>query len=34
MEILFSKSINDLQGVMSICRQGDYEIPLQFINMK
>jgi len=29
-----SKSINDLQGVMSICRQGNFEIPLQFINMK
>jgi uncharacterized protein YajQ (UPF0234 family) len=29
-----SKSINDLQGVMAICRQGDYEVPLQFVNMK
>ncbi len=29
-----SKSINDLQGVMALCRKGDYEIPLQFINMK
>lgn len=29
-----SKSINDLQGVIAICRKGDYEVPLQFINMK
>jgi hypothetical protein len=29
-----SKSINDLQAVIAICRKGDYEVPLQFINMK
>lgn len=29
-----SKSINDLQAVIALCRKGDYEIPLQFINMK
>src|SRR6185436_29837 len=29
-----SKNIDDLQAVMAICRRGDYEIPLQFINMK
>ncbi len=29
-----SKSINDLQGVIALCRKGDYEVPLQFINMK
>jgi cyclic-di-GMP-binding protein len=29
-----SKSINDLQGVIALCRKGTYEIPLQFINMK
>ena len=29
-----SKNINDLQAVIALCRQGDYEIPLQFINMK
>jgi uncharacterized protein YajQ (UPF0234 family) len=28
------KSINDLQAVIALCRKGDYEIPLQFINMK
>ena len=28
------KSINDLQAVMALCRKGEYEIPLQFINMK
>lgn len=29
-----SKNINDLQAVIALCRQGNYEIPLQFINMK
>jgi putative colanic acid biosynthesis UDP-glucose lipid carrier transferase len=29
-----AKSINDLQAVIALCRKGDYEIPLQFINMK
>lgn len=29
-----SKSINDLQAVIAICRKGEYEVPLQFINMK
>ena len=28
------KSINDLQEVIALCRRGNYEIPLQFINMK
>ena len=29
-----SKSINDLQAVMALCRKGEYEVPLQFVNMK
>jgi uncharacterized protein YajQ (UPF0234 family) len=29
-----SKSLNDLQAVIAICRKGNYEVPLQFINMK
>ena len=29
-----SKNINDLQAVIALCRRGNYEIPLQFINMK
>ncbi len=29
-----SKSINELQAVIALCRKGNYEIPLQFINMK
>jgi uncharacterized protein YajQ (UPF0234 family) len=29
-----SKSINDLQAVIAVCRQSDFEVPLQFINMK
>lgn len=29
-----SKSINDLQGVIALCRKGEYDVPLQFINMK
>lgn len=28
------KSINDLQAVIALCRKGNYEIPLQFVNMK
>jgi len=28
------KNINDLQAVIALCRRGEYEIPLQFINMK
>ncbi len=28
------KSINDLQAVIALCRKGNYDIPLQFINMK
>jgi len=29
-----SKNINDLQAVIALCRKGNYEVPLQFINMK
>ena len=29
-----AKKIDDLQAVIAICRRGNYEIPLQFINMK
>jgi uncharacterized protein YajQ (UPF0234 family) len=29
-----AKSINDLQAVIALCRKGDYEVPLQFVNMK
>lgn len=29
-----SKNISDLQAVIALCRQNDYEVPLQFINMK
>jgi len=29
-----SKNINDLQAVIALCRNGHYEIPLQFVNMK
>lgn len=29
-----AKKIDDLQEVIALCRRGDYEIPLQFINMK
>jgi cyclic-di-GMP-binding protein len=29
-----SKNINDLQAVIALCRAGNYEVPLQFINMK
>ncbi|MBN8693590.1 MAG: YajQ family cyclic di-GMP-binding protein [Bacteroidetes bacterium] len=29
-----SKSINDLQAVIALCRKNNYEVPLQFVNMK
>lgn len=29
-----SKKIDDLQAVINLCRKGNYEIPLQFVNMK
>ncbi len=29
-----AKKIDDLQAVIALCRRGDYEVPLQFINMK
>ena len=29
-----AKKIDDLQAVIGLCRTGDFEIPLQFINMK
>lgn len=29
-----SKKIDDLQAVISLCRRGSYEVPLQFVNMK
>ena len=29
-----SKNIYDLQAVIALCRKGEYEVPLQFINMK
>lgn len=29
-----AKKIDDLQQVIALCRKGDYEVPLQFINMK
>ncbi|MBI3509713.1 MAG: YajQ family cyclic di-GMP-binding protein [Bacteroidetes bacterium] len=28
------KKIDDLQAVISLCRKGNYELPLQFVNMK
>lgn len=28
------KKIDDLQAVMALCREGDYDLPLQFDNMK
>jgi uncharacterized protein YajQ (UPF0234 family) len=28
------KKIDDLQGVIALVRQGSYELPLQFVNMK
>ncbi len=29
-----SKKIDDLQAVISLCKQGEYDVPLQYINMK
>ena len=29
-----AKKIDDLQAVMALMRQGSYELPLQFVNMK
>ena len=29
-----SKNINDLQAVIALCRKGNYDVPLQFVNMK
>jgi len=29
-----SKNIDDLQAVIALCRRGDYNVPLQFTNMK
>jgi len=29
-----AKKIDDLQAVIALCRRGNYDIPLQFINMK
>ncbi|MFL5752408.1 MAG: YajQ family cyclic di-GMP-binding protein [Bacteroidia bacterium] len=29
-----AKKIDDLQGVIAVLRRGDYDAPLQFINMK
>jgi len=29
-----AKKIDDLQEVIALCRRGNYDIPLQFINMK
>jgi uncharacterized protein YajQ (UPF0234 family) len=29
-----AKKIDDLQQVIALCRRGNYEVPLQFINMK
>ncbi|MCK6648759.1 MAG: nucleotide-binding protein, partial [Bacteroidia bacterium] len=28
------KKIDDLQGVIALMRSGNYELPLQFVNMK
>lgn len=28
------KKLDDLQAVISLCRNGNYDVPLQFINMK
>jgi uncharacterized protein YajQ (UPF0234 family) len=28
------KKIDDLQEVIAVCRQGNFGIPLQYINMK
>jgi uncharacterized protein YajQ (UPF0234 family) len=29
-----SKKLNDLQAVIAMCRKGDFDVPLQYINMK
>lgn len=29
-----AKKIDDLQAVIALCRRGEYEVPLQFTNMK
>lgn len=29
-----AKKIDDLQAVIALCRRGNYDVPLQFINMK
>jgi uncharacterized protein YajQ (UPF0234 family) len=29
-----SKKLNDLQAVIAMCRNGDFDVPLQYINMK
>jgi uncharacterized protein YajQ (UPF0234 family) len=29
-----AKKIDDLQAIIALCRKGDYDVPLQFINMK
>lgn len=28
------KKIDDLQAVIALCRKGNYDVPLQFVNMK
>jgi uncharacterized protein YajQ (UPF0234 family) len=29
-----SKNIDDLQKVIALCSKGNYDVPLQFVNMK
>ncbi|MBS1637906.1 MAG: YajQ family cyclic di-GMP-binding protein [Bacteroidetes bacterium] len=29
-----AKKIDDLQAVIALCRRGNYDVPLQFVNMK
>jgi cyclic-di-GMP-binding protein len=29
-----AKKIDDLQAVISLCRKGDFDVPLQYVNMK
>ena len=29
-----SKNIDDLQKVIAMCSKGNYDVPLQFVNMK
>jgi len=29
-----AKKIDDLQDVIALCRAGNFEVPLQYINMK